>query len=138
MTDNSECLLNPQEPHAPGNSQTESESPQERIVITWEAAGENPAVARCCMAYARARKAAIERHRGNHAADDSAREAYRHALPALWGRERIRDFVACVTQGMLMDIFSPQESKRLLYAAQIASSSTERTPIHRSSVTKSF
>ncbi len=48
--------------------------------------------------------------------------AYRKAMPPLTGAGNIRDFIACVAHGMLMDVFQPAESTKLLYAAQLAAS----------------
>jgi hypothetical protein len=106
------------------------DAPLSRVVIPYYAASECVAVARCCMAYEGARKTAIDRRKGGSAAEEIACKAFKQALPALHGRERIRDFVACVAQGSIMDVFSDSESKRLLYAAQVAQASTDRPTAH--------
>ncbi len=103
-----------------------NQPPQDHLVIPYNAAGQNVAVARCCMAYERARKTAIERRRNRDHAMELAIKAYKEALPALFGRENVRDFIACVAQGSLMQVFGDSECKRLLYAAQIAHTSTDR------------
>jgi hypothetical protein len=46
--------------------------------------------------------------------------AFREALPTLAGFENIRDFIACVTYGLLRDILPQEESRELLGAAKIA------------------
>lgn len=54
----------------------------------------------------------------------NADHAFRCAMPAIHGRQSIADFVACVTQGMLLQVFKDGEGTRLLYAAQVAYSTT--------------
>jgi hypothetical protein len=54
----------------------------------------------------------------------NADHAFRCAMPAIDGRHSIADFVACVTQGMLLQVFKDGEGTRLLYAAQVAYSTT--------------
>jgi hypothetical protein len=103
------------------NSEPET-SRQDQIT----AATQNPAVARCCEASAQARDAARQRRRSSFDVDRSGAEAYRKAMPALSGRENIRDFIACVGHGMLTGVFPASETTRLLYAAQVAQGSTDR------------
>jgi len=50
----------------------------------------------------------------------AAANAYRRAMPPLSGRRNIRDFVACVTKGLLVGAIEYSEGPKLLYAAQIA------------------
>jgi len=96
----------------------------------------NPAVSRCTDAFVRAYqevKAAGKESRNEGAyeferrARDAALEAFRKAMPSLAGAENIRGFIACVAHGMLFDVFSGQESTRLLYAAQVANTAASRT-----------
>jgi hypothetical protein len=105
------------------NSEPET-SQQDQIT----AATQNPAVARCCEASAQARHAARQRRRSSFDVDRSGAEAYRKAMPALSGRENIRDFIACVAHGTLTGIFPANETTRLLYAAQVAQAGAERQP----------
>ena len=56
---------------------------------------------------------------------DAAARAYREAMPPLSGTENIRNFIACVAQGMLLDVFTGPESTRLLYAAPVANTATQ-------------
>ena len=56
---------------------------------------------------------------------EAAARAYRTAMPALSSQENIRDFIACVAQGILLDVFAGADSSRLLYAAQVANSATQ-------------
>jgi hypothetical protein len=84
------------------------------------AASANPAVARCLDAWARANKA--ERAKGKNRSESSieADSAYRAAMPPLSGQENIRDFIACVTHAMIVHIFRDDTATKLLYAAQVA------------------
>ncbi len=83
-------------------------------------AATNPAVARCCAAYALTLKAAPNQGKGGWAAELRARKAYRSALPPLSGADNIRDFIACVAHGMLIEAIDGSGGARLLYAAQVA------------------
>jgi hypothetical protein len=51
--------------------------------------------------------------------------AYRQAMPPLSGRQNIRDFIACVTKGLLVGAVDYAEGPKLLYAAQIAHGACE-------------
>lgn len=84
------------------------------------AAAANSAVARCCDAYAQTFRlvAAVKDQAGN--ASYEAKEAYRRAMPPLDSPENIRDFIACVAYGMLINAFFTETASKLLYAAQIA------------------
>jgi hypothetical protein len=80
----------------------------------------NPAVARCCQAYARAVKVATEQGKSHSSTSSGAEKAYREVMPPLSGPSNIRDFVACVTHAMLINVIRGSEETRLLYAAQVA------------------
>ncbi len=45
---------------------------------------------------------------------------YRLAMPPLTGSRNVQDFIACVTHGMLLDVFDGKEATQLLHAAQVA------------------
>jgi hypothetical protein len=81
----------------------------------------NPAVLYCCQAHRQAAKAAREKGMYDFEIDRASRRAYCNAMPALAGIESIRDFIACVAHGMLLNFISGPEGARLLYAAQVAS-----------------
>jgi len=49
-------------------------------------------------------------------------------LPPLDSYENIRDFIACVTRGLVLDSFNFRDGKELLYAAQIAVSALRAQP----------
>jgi len=80
----------------------------------------SPAVLNCWTAYEQIY--AIER--GEGASDKNAEEpaitAYRDAIPCLTDQESIRDFIACVTHGMVLQLITTNEGTKLLYAAQVA------------------
>ena len=63
-----------------------------------------------------------ERARGesSYSAGSRAGSAYRNAMPPLDGHNNIRDFIACVAQGVLLGAIEYRQSSKLLYAAQVA------------------
>ena len=91
-----------------------------------------PAVTRCCDAWNSAFKSEKSRRDPYGSELDLARVAFRRAMPPLIGYENIRDFIACVAQGVLLGAISESQSTRLLYAVQVAQSAlrlrTGRTP----------
>ena len=92
-----------------------------------------PPVARCCQAMQAAFSAIKSTYEANgeeseaecqdHAAQ-AAQRAYCEAMPPLSGCENIRNFIACVAHGILLDVFTGPESARLLYAAQVANTAS--------------
>ena len=80
----------------------------------------NSSVDHCCRAYELAWETAKERGAGRNAVKAEAEQAFRRAMPTLAGKENIRDFVACVAHGVLIEAISGPDAARLLYAAQIA------------------
>jgi hypothetical protein len=54
--------------------------------------------------------------------------AYCNAMPRLSGISNIRDFIACVTHGMAIEIIPSSEGTRLLYAAQVAHMAHTKRP----------
>ncbi len=87
----------------------------------------NLAVVRCCEAYALAGKAEYKKNKNEYAAAREAGKAFRAAMPPLSGSENIRDFIACVAHGMLIKAIEGPDGARLLYAAQVAHTTTDRT-----------
>jgi hypothetical protein len=91
------------------------------------------AIARCRAAWQQAfddyvrKNAAKDRWAKDHAAAPAAL-AYRGALPPLVGHQGIRDFIACVAHGMLMEAIPTERAGQLLYAAQVAIGLIQRTP----------
>jgi hypothetical protein len=57
---------------------------------------------------------------GETRAEDEAADAYRRAMPTLSCPEKVGDFLACVTHGILIRAISVQEGARLIYAAKVA------------------
>jgi hypothetical protein len=49
-----------------------------------------------------------------------ASDAYCRAMPPLVGSHNIRDFIACVSHGVLIGVIKAGDSAKLLYAAQVA------------------
>lgn len=88
----------------------------------------NPAVARCRDAWTREYKTQLAKGAPRVAAVFSANGAYRNAMPQLAGYENIRDFIACIAQGMLLGAIEASQSSKLLYAAQVALSTVRAQP----------
>jgi hypothetical protein len=84
------------------------------------AASANPAVARCLTAWVRTTNAERARGKSKFEASEEANCAYRRAMPPLSGHENICDFIACVTYAMIVHIFQDDTATKLLYAAQVA------------------
>jgi hypothetical protein len=70
---------------------------------------------------------APQSQKGRVSASKAAHDAYRNALPPLSGVENIRDFIACVAHGILIDSIRDCVAARLLYAAQVASNVSRQT-----------
>jgi hypothetical protein len=112
----------------------------------------NPAVEQCCFAWQAARDAVfqkrgvddsdgyedldgseiLQRGRIHCEADRAAVKAYIRAMPTLASDESIQDFIACVTRGLLLEVFNDNRATRLLYAAQVASGALTRARKSRS------
>lgn len=80
----------------------------------------NPAVQLCYEAYLRAMEESKARGLDYYDTDDEACRAFREAMPHLSTAEGIRDFIACVTFGLMTEVFLASEASKLLYAAQVA------------------
>jgi hypothetical protein len=83
-------------------------------------AQENPAVARCARSWMLFYFEARMKGRSDDSARASARTGYRLSMPPLAGSRNVRDFIACTTHAMLLDIFDGNEAARLLSAARVA------------------
>jgi hypothetical protein len=107
---------------------TSSEVDTARGPSDFERGLSHPAVAHCCQAGNLAFDAFYDkRNESNYKAHAAERLAYRRAMPPLQGSQNIRAFIACVTYGLLVEVFSERESTRLLYAAQVAWGTVRRT-----------
>src|SRR5271165_1111947 len=80
----------------------------------------DPVVQRSCNAYHRAYSAEREKGVGDYEASEKGAEAYRNAMPCLTTYANIRDFIACVTYGMLCHVIRNDDATKLLYASQVA------------------
>jgi hypothetical protein len=80
----------------------------------------NPAIARCREAWQNRYKAARAKGRSDAFATCDADESYCEAMPPLLDYESIRDFIACVAHGMLIEVILHKNGTQLLYAAQVA------------------
>jgi hypothetical protein len=72
--------------------------------------------------------AGIERGVTKEEARKLAADAFRTAMPRLLGSQSVRYFIDCVARGIVLGVFTAQESTRLLYAAQIAISAIPKIP----------
>lgn len=89
----------------------------------------NPVVRECCLAAARAFRETQEKHQDDSfPCADAAIRAYFDALPSLDSFENIRDYTACIAQGMMLGIIDPIDGPKFLYAAQIALGVLPRAP----------
>lgn len=79
-----------------------------------------PAVEKCEAQYTKTAKEAIDEKKSKATIKSRSKLAYSHAMPRLNGATNIREFIACVAHGMLIDVFTGAEGARLLYAAQVA------------------
>ena len=62
----------------------------------------NPAVRHCCEAYRIGYARAFEKERDPYLARNAGANAYRNAMPPLFGVRNIRNFIACVSSGTLI------------------------------------
>ena len=83
---------------------------------------------RCEEAWNEALAAAIEQGSTQEQARKLAAEAFRESMPRLLGNDNICFFVDCVARGIVLGVFTAQESTRLLYAAQVALSARNKLP----------
>jgi hypothetical protein len=88
----------------------------------------NLAVERCNRAWKRTYKTAKAARKDNHDSEKLAKEAYRKAMPMLDSHENIRDFIACTTYAVLLNVIMEDVGTKLLYAAQVASGALRNIP----------
>lgn len=89
----------------------------------------NSAVVRCNDAWERTYKAALASEKPRVVALIDASQAYCRAMPPLSGAQNIRDFIACVANGILINVILDKSAGNLLYAAQMAHNMLlKRTP----------
>jgi hypothetical protein len=98
---------------------TNSDSPQ------------NGAVDRCNHAWQRAYNkevAGIDEDESTWPAQKAGNQAYIRAMPPLSGYQNICDFIACVTNGLVIDAIPACDAKRLFAAAKIAITAVRSEP----------
>jgi hypothetical protein len=88
----------------------------------------NLAVDVCDRMFAHATEKAIKEGKSDKLARHMGRIAYCAAMPKLSGATNIRDFIACVTYAMALDILPGKEGTQLLYAAQVAHMALTKRP----------
>ena len=95
------------------------------------------AIKRCCAAWQRVFDAEMEGTEGDELdksfAAEEAAPAYCKALPPLAGYENIRNFIACVAHGILINSIPQKRANQLLYAAQVALATCQYEPKSRKS-----
>ena len=91
----------------------------------------NLAVDVCDRMFAHATEQALKEGKSDQLAKHMGRIAYCGAMPKLSGATNIRDFIACVTYAMALDILPGNEGTRLLYAAQVAHTALTKRPKKR-------
>jgi hypothetical protein len=91
----------------------------------------NLAVEVCDRRFAEAMKEALSEGKSDKIAKLSGKIAFCTAMPKLSGASNIRDFIACVTYAMSLDIIPGNEGTRLLYAAQVAHMALTKRPKKR-------
>jgi len=89
-------------------------------------AGTKAAIRRCDAAWRRAFKSCMEDHDNEYTAATQASEAFRNAMPLLDGYDGVRNFIACVAHGILIDAIPRDKGGQLLYAAQVAMAVIQR------------
>jgi hypothetical protein len=77
------------------------------------------AIALCAMAWQVA-YLKVYKDKSRYFSEKAAAKAFRGAMPPLCGKENIANFVTCVSYGILIGAIKPDESGKLLYAAQVA------------------
>jgi hypothetical protein len=88
----------------------------------------NAAVQRCCAARDLARAECRARNAEKFETQQQGAKAFCNALPDLSGYENIRDFIACISHGLLSGDISTINSPQFLYAAQVAISALRLEP----------
>jgi len=91
----------------------------------------NRAIAAAITAYHRARELKLAAGEHPMRARLAAKTAYRLAMPVMDTKEGIRAYIACVAQGMNLEVFGGAEASQMLYAAQVALSLAKADPPKR-------
>jgi hypothetical protein len=111
------------------------ESPTKTVSRLYRRAGIYPephfVVAYCDQEFFKAAEKAKNEGRSEAVIRKVGRLAYCNALPKLSGATNIRNFIACVTHAMALEILPGSEGTRLLYAAQVAQTALTKRPKKR-------
>ena len=91
------------------------------------------AFTKCRAAYMAAYDAEIRKGKQTATAWYAGKIAYKISMPQLETLEDIRAFIACVAQGLTLDVFNGRDGSQMLYAAQVALSLAKVKPIPVSS-----
>ena len=80
----------------------------------------NPAVQHCLDAWQETLDRQVANGMDEYSAARSAHKTYRLAMPNPDSDQTIRDFIACISRGILIGAIKDTDASRLLYAAQVA------------------
>ena len=94
----------------------------------------NLVVNECDQKFAEAVEQALKEGKSASAARNAGKIAYCAVMPRLSGAANIRDFIACVTYAMSLEIIPGNEGTRLLYAAQVAHQSIKKRSLKHGKV----
>jgi hypothetical protein len=94
----------------------------------------NQSLTRCREAFEQMHTDLLANGKSECAAKFKAIQAYKDGLPPLIGSDNIRDFIACVAQGMLLGAIEDNRGARLLYAARAAQSTLRNLPADKQPV----
>jgi hypothetical protein len=86
------------------------------------------AVVRCIQSWNRTMMKEVAAGTDILAARRLANASYKMVMPPLVGLANIKDFIACVSHGLLMGTIQSKDSTKLLYAAQVALAAQKSLP----------
>jgi hypothetical protein len=89
---------------------------------------QNAAIVRCLRAWQRAYKKTYTDPESDYHAKRAGDRAFLRAMPPLSGFENIRDFVACVTYALVVDVLRQKDAEALLISAKIAITALRQQP----------
>jgi hypothetical protein len=101
--------------------ESESESFDEESEAKYpDRPSDNPSVSRCIRAWSRAYHKKLNEDESDDEAEEAGKRCYLRAMPPLAGYENVRDFIACVTYALLVEIIRPFEAEHYFAAANVA------------------
>ena len=95
---------------------------------TTQSGPQNAAVLRCYEAAMRSRRESRSKRLGTIETEFNADQAYKRAMPELIGYENIRDFIACIGHGMVMNNITAFQADKLLGVARLALAALREQP----------